>query len=73
MKKIFRLEGLGCPTCSAKMEKAISELDGVKSASINFFSAKLTIEAQEDKLDNIIEAAGKIIKKIEPHTKMIKS
>lgn len=30
MKKTFRLEGLDCANCAAKMENAIIELDGVK-------------------------------------------
>lgn len=70
MKKTFRLEGLGCANCAAKMEKKISELDGVDSASVNFITTKLIIEAEEDKIDGIIKSAEKIVKKIEPDTKL---
>ena len=66
MKKIFRLEGLGCANCAAKMEKAINELDGVINASVNFMTTKIIIEGEDDKMPNIIEAAEKIVKKIEP-------
>ena len=66
MKKSFRLEGLGCANCAAKMEKAISELDGVKNATVNFMTTKMVIEAEDEKMASIIDAAEKIIKKIEP-------
>ncbi len=66
MKKTFRLEGLDCANCAAKMEKAINELDGVKNATVNFMSTKMVIEAEEDKMEAVIGSAEKIIKKIEP-------
>lgn len=67
MKKIFRLEGLGCANCAAKMERSINELDGVSSATVNFMTAKMVIEAEDEKMTAITEAAEKIIKKIEPY------
>ncbi len=70
MKKIFRLEGLECANCAAKMEKEISKLDGVKEATVNFMSTKLTVEADEEKMDDIILASEKIVKKIESGVKM---
>lgn len=73
MKKKFILKGLDCANCAAKMEKAINELDGVKEASVNFFTTKLIIEGEDEKMPKIIEAAEKIIKKIEPDTLMIKA
>ncbi|NLU52989.1 MAG: cation transporter [Clostridiaceae bacterium] len=65
MKRTFRLEGLGCANCAAKMEREINKLDGVKSATVNFLTTKMVIEADDDKMDRIIEEAGKIISKIE--------
>lgn len=73
MKKTFRLEGLGCANCAAKMETAINKLDGVKEATVNFITTKLVIEAEEDKMPTIIADAEKIIKKIEPDTRMKKA
>lgn len=66
MKKIYKLEELDCANCAAKMEEAISKIDGVESASISFMSQKLTINADESKLDSIIKQVAKTIKKIEP-------
>jgi copper chaperone CopZ len=66
MKKTFRLEGLGCANCAAKMERAIVELDGVKNATVNFMTTKMIIEGEEDKMPTILKEVDKIIKKIEP-------
>ncbi|KLE15711.1 cation transporter [Clostridium sp. C8] len=73
MKKKFRLEGLECANCAAKMEKAINELDGVKEVTVNFLTTKLVIEAEDDKMAGIVQAAEKIVKDIEPDTVMKKA
>lgn len=73
MKKAFRLEGLECANCAAKMERAIAELDGVENVTINFMTTKMIIEGQDDKMPLIISEADKIIKKIEPDVVIKKS
>ena len=73
MKKNFRLQGLGCANCAAKMENKISKIDGVNSVTINFMTTKMVIEGDEEKMPDIIEAAEKLIKKIEPGTKLKKA
>lgn len=72
MKKTFRLEGLDCANCAAKIERAVNELDGVKSATVNFMTTKMVIEAEDEKIADIVAASEKIIKKIEPDTVMKK-
>lgn len=66
MTKTYKLEGIDCANCLAKMERKISKLKGVKSVSSNFFAEKMTIEADEEFIDEIEEAASKIVKQIEP-------
>ena len=70
MKKTFRLEGLGCANCAAKMERGISKLDGVRSVTVNFITTKLVIDADDEKTDGIVEKSRKIIKKLEPYCVM---
>ena len=65
MKKVFELEDLDCANCAAKMEDAIRKLDGVQSVTISFMAQKLTLDADEDKLDEILKQAEKIIKSID--------
>lgn len=66
MKKNFKMQDLDCANCAAKMQDAISKIEGVESANINFMSQKLTIEADENKFDSILKQAVKVCKKIEP-------
>lgn len=66
MKKTFKLEGLDCANCAAKMEDRINKLEGVNQATVNFMTNKLVIEGEDDKIEEIIESAKAIIKKLEP-------
>lgn len=47
MKKNFKLEGLDCANCAAKMEKQINDLPMVTAASVNFFAMKLVMESED--------------------------
>lgn len=73
MKKRFILEGLGCANCAIKMEDAINKLDGVKKATVSFITSKLIIEGEDERRPEIIQAAEKIVKKIEPDVVMKKA
>lgn len=66
MKKTFKMTDLECAHCAAKMEDGIKKLPGVNSAAVNFLTQKLTIDADEERFDEIMEQAVKICKKIEP-------
>ncbi len=66
MKKTFKLEGLGCANCAAKIESALQTLDGVTSASVNFITAKMVIECDDTKFDAIVTSANAIVNKFEP-------
>ena len=71
MKKTFNLEDLDCANCAAKMERAISELDGVISVNVNFIMQKMTLEAADDAFDDILKKAVKTIRKVEPDCRVI--
>ena len=66
MKKTFKLEDLDCANCAAKMENAIKKLDGVKDATVSFMTQKMTIEADDERFDEVVKAAVKCIAKVEP-------
>ncbi|MDR3263105.1 MAG: cation transporter [Clostridiales bacterium] len=63
MTKNLKIENIDCPNCAAKVEKKISDINGVKSCSLNFFTGKLSIEAEEAEMDGIIQTAAKAVKK----------
>lgn len=66
MKKKFELEDLDCANCAAKMEAVINKIDGVNSATVSFLAQKLTIDAVDDKFDEIMKEVVKVCKKVEP-------
>ena len=71
MKKVYRLEDLDCANCAAKMEEGINKISGVINATVSFMAQKLTIDAQEDRYDEIMKEVVKVIKKIEPDCEII--
>ena len=66
MKKKFKMQDLDCAHCAAKMEEAIKKIDGVNDAAISFMAQKLTIDAEDDKFDSILEEVVKTCRKVEP-------
>ena len=65
MKKAFRLKGLDCANCAAKLENEIQKIDGVENATVSFMTEKLVFEVIEGEED-IIKKVKRIIKKEEP-------
>ncbi|MGN0988955.1 MAG: cation transporter [Eubacteriales bacterium] len=66
MKKVFRIENLDCAVCAAKVEDGIKKIEGVDSASVSFMTGRLVIEAAEDVMEQVVERAMAVCKKIEP-------
>ena len=66
MKKTFQLEDLDCANCAAKMEDAIKKIDGVKDANVSFMMQKMTIEADDDRFDQIMDRVVEVCRKVEP-------
>lgn len=72
MKKTFKVLNLDCANCAAKMERNINKINGVQSASINFMTTKLILEAEDNRFDEIVAEAEKACQKIEKNVKLIK-
>ena len=71
MKKVYQLEDLCCANCARKMEDAIAKLEGVEKVSVNFLLQRLTLEAAEDRFEEIFKQTVKICKRIEPDCKIL--
>jgi copper chaperone CopZ len=71
MKKVFKIEELCCANCAAKLENAISKIEGVSKVSLNFIAEKLTIEAEEEMFDEIMKECVRLAKRIEPDCRII--
>lgn len=72
MKKRFAMKNLDCANCAAKMEAAIRKIDGVQSVIVNFLTQKLTLEAPEDRFDEILELAAAACKKVDADCQVIR-
>jgi len=66
MKKRFNLSDLDCANCAAKMERAILKIDGVNSASVNFLTQKMTVDAEDARFDAIMQQVLAVCRKVEP-------
>ena len=55
MKKIFKVENVDCAHCAMKMQNNIEKIEGVKSATLNFLTKRLTVEF-DDAIANTIKA-----------------
>ena len=73
MKKVFKLEGLNCAHCAAKIEEKVSKLEGVKSVVINFMTTKMTLESVAENIVDIVEKVKKLINEVEPDVNMVKA
>ena len=73
MKKVFKLEGLNCAHCAAKIEEKVSKLEGVKSVVINFMTTKMTLESVDENIGDIVEKVKKLINEVEPDVNMVKA
>lgn len=71
MRKTFKIEDLDCANCAAKLEKAISEIDGVTKASVSFIAQKMIIEARDCDIEKVIAAIPGAAKKAVPDCTVI--
>ncbi len=65
MKKTIKLQDLDCANCAAKIENAISQIEGVDSVKVNFMTQKMIFEAADDKFEELLNQAKKAANKIE--------
>ena len=61
-KDTISISGMTCAACAQRIEKAVSKLDGVSKASVNFATEKLSVEYDNQKVSmpKFEETIGKI-------------
>ena len=65
MKKSYNLIDLDCANCAAKMEKNIKKIDGVNGATVSFLAQKLILDADDDRFEEILNAAVEAIRRVD--------
>ncbi len=71
MRKVFKLDEIDCAVCAGKLEDAIKKLDGVRNAKVNFLTQKLTLEADDEGFDSVLDAVVKLTAEIEPDCEIL--
>lgn len=66
MEKSFRIDGIDCANCAAKIERAVSRIDKVDRVVINFMTGKMLLAADDAHFDEVLTDAVATIKKFEP-------
>lgn len=65
MKKTYRIE-VDCANCANKMEEAAKRTEGVKDASVNFMTLKMSVEFEDDAdVKTVMEQVRKACKIVE--------
>ena len=72
MKKTFKLIDLDCANCAAKMENNIRKIDGLADATVSFMAQKMTVEADDDRFESIMDEVVKVCRKVEPDCEIVR-
>ncbi|MCI8360848.1 MAG: cadmium-translocating P-type ATPase [Clostridiales bacterium] len=67
---LYRLEGLHCASCAAKIESALQKTPAVQSARIDLATARLTVETSAGGKD-MEQTVRKAVRAAEPHVQVI--
>ncbi|MBB1510552.1 MULTISPECIES: heavy-metal-associated domain-containing protein [unclassified Tessaracoccus] len=59
---ILRAEGFSCPSCVAKIEKAVGQLPGVALVKVHFASSRIEVDHddQATSVDDLVAAVAKV-------------
>lgn len=71
MEKTFKIAGLDCANCAAKMESALRKIPGVQHAAINFMTQKLILTGEDAQWDRILADANNAIAKVLPGSQIV--
>ncbi|MGD2027000.1 MAG: heavy-metal-associated domain-containing protein [Anaerolineales bacterium] len=63
MKTVLRSKEFSCPSCVAKIEKALNAVDGVQEAKVHFNTGRIEVEHDlmkvgSDKLVQVVQSVG---------------
>lgn len=61
-KESFRISGMSCAACAARIEKGLNKLEGIKQANVNFAVEKATVEFEDSSLSS--SQISEVVKKL---------
>ena len=71
MRKSFKVNGIDCANCAAKLERGIAKIKGVESCAVVFATSKLVLEAPDDKFEEVLKEAVEVTRKLEPDWEIV--
>lgn len=72
MRKSFKLDEIDCASCAQKLQDAISRLEGVEGASVNFLTQKLTLTAPDEVFDDVLSRVVALAADLEPDCEIVR-
>ncbi|HJA29671.1 cation transporter [Olsenella sp. An293] len=72
MRKSFKLDEIDCANCAQKLQDAISKVEGVERASVNFLTQKLTLTAADDAFDDVLDRVVALTADLEPDCEIVR-
>lgn len=66
MKKSYKLDEIDCANCARELQDGLAKLDGVEKVSVNFMIQKLTLEADDDRFDEVLQRVVDYTADVEP-------
>ena len=70
MKKSYKVTGIDCANCAAKLEEKLQKINGVEKLSLNFMTQKLTLTAADESFGTVLGEVVKCQKEYEPDWKI---
>ena len=62
MEKVFKVEGMMCPHCEARVKKVLEELEGVETVLASHETSTVTLtlgsDVSDEKIKEVIENQG---------------
>lgn len=71
MKKTWPIENLDCPNCASKLERALSSLEYVDAANVNFVNKTVSITAKDEVFAEVCQAVLAETARVEPEARII--
>ena len=71
MNKTIKLDGEMCAHCASKIETKIGAMDGVNDVRVNAVTMKFTLDADDEKFDDILASSLKVFNDIEPDCEVL--
>ena len=71
MKKVYKVENLDCANCAQKLEDKLNKVKGVNDFKFRFMMQKITLEINDENVEEILNDVLKTCKKVEPDMKVL--